>query len=115
MSSIRMINVGCGERFLAASEWINLDFSSRSPAVATYNLLKGIPLPSDFADLVYSSHVLEHFDKHQAAALLLEMKRVVKPGGYVRIVVPDLEEVCINYLDAVAKLRAGGRPEQHRW
>ena len=56
-----------------------------------YNLDRGLPLADGVADFVYSSHVLEHFYPDAAEHLIGEMFRVLKPGGVVRICVPDLE------------------------
>jgi predicted SAM-dependent methyltransferase len=44
-------------------------------------------------DTLYTSHTLEHLYPHQVLPSLIEFKRVIKPGGGVLIVVPDLEGV----------------------
>lgn len=44
-------------------------------------------------DVVFSSHSLEHLWPHDAQKSLNEAHRVLKPGGYVAIFVPDLEGV----------------------
>jgi hypothetical protein len=44
---------------------------------------------------------LEHFSKEHALFLLNEASRVLKPGGIARIVVPDLEQICAEYLRVV--------------
>jgi len=54
------INLGCGLVFVDSPEWINLDYSSSSPAVRKANLLGRLPLEDASASLVYSSHFLEH-------------------------------------------------------
>jgi SAM-dependent methyltransferase len=46
-----------------------------------------LPFPSDALDYVCSSHVLEHLPNPVAA--LMEWHRVIKPGGYLYLVVPD--------------------------
>ena len=51
---------------------------------------------SRFADdtfaALYASHVLEHFDyKDALQQVLLEWKRVLKPGGKIHISVPDMD------------------------
>jgi len=105
----RYLNFGCGKRF--SEQWINIDFDSDSPAVQRVNLLTGFPFPDDTFDAVYSSHVLEHFDRAAGSFLLRESKRVLKPGGLLRIVVPDLEASCAEYLRI---LRLPDGPEKRR-
>jgi len=62
-----------------------------------YNLEYGIPLPDKWADFVYSSHLLEHLNKKKGETLIKEIFRILKPGGLVRIIVPDLEFVVGLY------------------
>lgn len=56
---------------------------------------------SDFADhsvsLIYASHVLEHFGRHEVEAVLKEWHRVLAPGGVLRIAVPDFAAVVEMY------------------
>jgi SAM-dependent methyltransferase len=44
-------------------------------------------------DMVYSSHSLEHVYPHEVPVALAEMYRVLKPGGVVVAVVPNLDGV----------------------
>ena len=55
-----------------------------------HDLSYGIPFPEESADFVYTSHFLEHLHKVHAMKLLNESYRVLKPGGTIRICVPDL-------------------------
>jgi SAM-dependent methyltransferase len=56
-----------------------------------HDLAYGIPFADKTADFIYSSHFLEHLFRREAAALLEESFRVLKPGGTLRLCVPDLE------------------------
>jgi SAM-dependent methyltransferase len=94
------LNFGCGDRI--ADGWINVDFHASDPRVRRFNLLKGFPYPDNHFEVVYSSHVLEHFTREQAQFLLSEANRVLKPGGILRIVVPDLAGTCKEYLRILA-------------
>lgn len=93
---MKKLNFGCGTR--VADGWINIDFHSGDSKVNRVNLLKGFPYQDASFDVVYSSHVLEHFTPEQALFLLRESYRVLKPGGIIRIVVPDLAGSCKEYL-----------------
>jgi predicted SAM-dependent methyltransferase len=92
----KKLNFGCGERF--SPDWVNIDFYSKNKSVERVNLLDGFPFPDNYFDAVYSSHVLEHFDRDNGLFLVKEGHRVLKPGGIIRIVVPDLESSCREYL-----------------
>jgi SAM-dependent methyltransferase len=72
--------------------------SSNSPDIIAYNLLKGIPFKDNSFEVVYHSQVLEHFQKENAPFFIKECYRVLKPGGILRVVTPDLENLARNYL-----------------
>ncbi|HEX6044447.1 MAG TPA: methyltransferase domain-containing protein [Pyrinomonadaceae bacterium] len=93
------LNLGCGSRF--HPDWTNADFTSGDPSIISCNLRAGIPFPENSFDVVYHSHVLEHFARSEANAFLRECHRVLKKRGVIRIVVPDLESLARTYLHAL--------------
>ena len=113
--TVRRLNLGCGRRF--HPDWENVDFSSTGPGVRAYDLRKGIPYPDAAFDVVYHSHLLEHFPKESAPVFLRECYRVLKPGGVIRIAVPDLETIVRLYLEALEKAARGipGWRENYDW
>ena len=57
-------------------------------------LHNAVTMPDELAnryDHVLASHVLEHFPWFMTDKVLLEWKKVVKPGGYLHVIVPSLE------------------------
>jgi len=127
---MRILNLGCGTKASSDPAVVNIDwsiylrFKRRKLLAATapiffrgrrlekfkalpenilvHNLAKGIPFESNSVDAVYHSHVLEHLDRKTGKAFVMEVHRVLKPGGVHRIVVPDLEEACQRYLEHIA-------------
>lgn len=95
---MKYLNLGCGSNYSKEKEWTNLDFVSSDKNVISHNLLNGIPFPDEHFDLVYHSHVLEHFTKEDGEAFVAECFRVLKKGGVLRIAVPCLETIARNYL-----------------
>lgn len=93
---LKMLNIGCGSTF--HEDWVNVDIYSTSEHVLEMDIRKGIAFEDSSFDVVYSSHVLEHMTKYSAENLVAEMVRVLKPGGILRIVVPDLEAIINNYV-----------------
>jgi SAM-dependent methyltransferase len=59
-----------------------------------------LPLADQTADVLYSSHTLEHMDQREALAFLAEAKRVLVPGGVLRIAVPDLFQLTRRYVES---------------
>ena len=90
------VHVGCGGHELPG--WINVD---NHPAPLAINLDWGLPLPTGSARYVFVAHLLEHlFHPTQSSRLLSEIRRVLAPGGVVRIVVPDIERYLRAYANA---------------
>jgi len=58
-----------------------------------------LPFPDGTAALVYSSHMIEHLTRDEAAAFLREVLRVLQPGGWVRLAAPDLGRLARDYVD----------------
>lgn len=95
MGQFNYLNIGCGTKF--HKDWYNVDLISNSPYVMKWDLIKGIPFPDNKFDVVYHSQVLEHISKEKAPNLIKECFRVLKPGGIMRIVLPDLENIVEEY------------------
>ena len=105
----RMLNLGCGHRFHHA--WENVDIAPQDPAVRRADISQGIPYPDRHFDVVYHSHMIEHIRLHAVPRFLQDCRRVLKPGGIMRIATPDLERLCAAYLDT---LRASAAAD-HEW
>lgn len=110
---MRKLNIGCGSRF--SPQWENIDVYSCSPEVRRVNLLGRFPYPDNHFDAAYSSHVLEHFTPAQARHLISEAFRVLKPGGVLRTVVPDLEATCREYLRILDSPPSSDTEKHYGW
>ncbi len=92
---IKYLNLGCGQRFHL--DWVNLDLHPCSQAVQQGDLQKELLFPDGSFDVVYHSHVLEHFSRHNGLRFLERCEKVLRPGGVLRVVVPDLERIVELY------------------
>jgi len=110
---MEMLNLGCGEKF--HKKWVNIDFASHHENVIAHNLLKGIPFDENVFDVVYHSHVLEHFARGDGKAFITECYRVLKPGGILRVAVPDLEQIVKNYLQCLDGALVGDKESTYNY
>jgi predicted SAM-dependent methyltransferase len=107
----RMINLGCGSRF--HPDWVNADIVPRDPSVIQCDLSQRLPFPDGDFDVVYHSNVLEHIRRENALSFMRECFRVLKPGGILRVAVPDLERICKLYLEKLQQAAAGDAASAH--
>lgn len=112
---MKYVNCGCGNKYVRDAEWINIDFNSNNEGVQSYNILKGLPFESESVDCVFTSCMLEHFTKEQAQSFVKECGRVLKKGGILRIVIPDLEDVCREYLNILSLVQDNEKEYQKKY
>ncbi|MFA7301110.1 MAG: methyltransferase domain-containing protein [Candidatus Shapirobacteria bacterium] len=114
------INLGCGP--LARNNWTNIDYGLLPllgkcgltkvagwfglidknyvtvwPKFKYFDIRHRLPFENSCVNYIYCSHVLEHFEKNEVFKILSECRRVLKKGGVVRIVLPDLKKLIDSY------------------
>lgn len=89
------LHLGCGKRDFG-TEWISID-GGDFPHLHSHDITK-LDFKDNTVDLIYSSHVLEYFDRVEVIDVLNEWKRVLKSNGILRIAVPDFESMVKLYL-----------------
>jgi predicted SAM-dependent methyltransferase len=80
-------------RFSGSHNYYSLDEYCRileNHAFLYHDLSTSLPLHENSVDFIYSSHFFEHLFKDDAAMLLNLCARALKPGGTIRISIPDL-------------------------
>lgn len=80
-------NLEIGSGPIRKEGWITLDRCRLSDIY--WDLNKNLPFVDNQFNVVYSSHVLEHFSFKELQRLLGELYRVIKPGGIMSVCVPD--------------------------
>lgn len=96
-SNAKKLNIGCGDHF--HPDWSNVDVSAHHPSVLAWDVRQGLPFEDQSFDAVYHSHLLEHLSVADGERLMSECFRVLRSGGVLRVVVPDLETIATLYLE----------------
>ena len=63
------------------------------------NATKGLPLETGSVEVLYSSHMIEHLDQEEAVLFLKEARRILCPGGILRLAVPDIRTRAERYIE----------------
>ena len=90
------INLGCGP--MARAGWINCDITQLPGVDVRCDLSRGLPLASGRADYIAAIHFLQDLPYPAIVPALQELRRVLKPGGVLRLAVPDLDKAIAAYL-----------------
>lgn len=85
------LHLGCGTRL--HDGWLNTDWSPRTTESARIDLRRPLPFADETFSFVYGEHVIEHLDVAAARRLCAEIRRVLRPGGVVRLATPDLDRL----------------------
>lgn len=102
---VRRLNWGCGP--IQPAEWHNSDRENWGQVNGLGgghrgDLLAGLPWPDEHFDYIVTNHALQMVTYHELPNALHELRRVLKPRGWLRILVPDLETAIDEYHHGVA-------------
>ncbi len=115
-----MLHIGCGP--IDAPGFVNID-ARRLPhvhfRVTDLRDLRWVPEAS--VNLIYMCHVLEHVPKDEVATVLRGLVRCLKPGGVLRLAVPDFDlllaiyEACGRRIEAIQPALMGGQDHAYNF
>ena len=100
------LHLGCGRRYLPG--WLNVDTRADVGADMVSNILNLDAIGDEEATIIYACHVLEHIPRSRLMDALKEWRRVLKPGGILRIAVPDFGALARLYTEGVPLWRIIG-------
>jgi SAM-dependent methyltransferase len=118
--SFMKLNLGCGSQ--VPEGWLNVDYAlgarlagipffralnrkfrlfelNWDKRIYVHDLSRKFPWADAAVDVVYSSHTLEHFTRDDGRRFIAECHRVLRKGGILRIVIPDLRHIVAEYFD----------------
>ena len=120
------VNLGCGP--MAPEGWVNIDGSPNvlldrfrivkrglrmcgvlsdahmtawPEEIVYFDVRKPLPFDDRSVESIYSSHLLEHLYLFDAQAVLGESRRVLAPGGVLRLALPDAERLAADLVNGV--------------
>ena len=90
-----LIHLGCGD--VNSPEFINVDARPAPHVHYVRDVCDLSIFPNDSVDLVYACHILEHIRRDKLKKTLWEWRRILKPGGVLRLSVPDFDKIVHIY------------------
>lgn len=100
----KVLHVGCGaadprklpQEWFPAQSWrevrLDIDVSVAPDIIASITDMS--PVESGSMDAVWSSHNVEHLYPHEVPLAFAEFRRVLAPGGFLLLTLPDLQQVA---------------------
>ena len=86
---MKKLHLGCGKRHIPGFVHFDLD---DFPHIDYRHEITRLPEIKDGeAELIYCCHAFEYFDRQEAVGVLAEWRRALKPGGILRLAVPDFD------------------------
>ncbi|MDH7506888.1 MAG: hypothetical protein QHH15_03770 [Candidatus Thermoplasmatota archaeon] len=101
ISNVDKLNIGCGDNFV--ENWLNIGLfnipqgiylfskTKKQTLIINYDMTKEFPIEPDSINYIYASHFIEHLSFIQGINFLKNCYKVMKKGGLIRLVFPDLE------------------------
>lgn len=98
----RLLNLGCGD--VQPEGWLNADFATprwwlQRRRWPQWNLdaSRRWRCPDDWFEGIHCEHMLEHVPYDVAIHVVRECRRVLRPGGVLRVSVPDVRKFVDFY------------------
>jgi ubiquinone/menaquinone biosynthesis C-methylase UbiE len=95
MDRLLRLHWGCGD--IRPAGWINSDIEEGPGIDISADILKGLPLDDNSVDYISSQHALNDLRIYDQVQALGELYRVLKPGGVLRLALPDLDLAIAAY------------------
>jgi predicted SAM-dependent methyltransferase len=113
-----LLHLGCGP--IDVPGYTNIDAQPFPHVHYVHDVYPLEIFESNSVDLVYVSHVLEHFPFNELPKVLSEWRRVLRVGGILRVGVPNFEVLASIYSDTgdirnILGPLMGGQSDRHNF
>jgi SAM-dependent methyltransferase len=92
---MRRLHWGCGP--ITPYGWVNSDIEAIPGVDVVADIRNGLPLADDSFDYIVSIHTLPEIPYRDLDRSLQELRRVLAPGGVLRLSLPDLDKAIKAY------------------
>lgn len=90
------LHLGCYDRKIYG--YTNVDIRSEVNPDVVDDVLELKKFKNNTVDVIYTCHVLEHLSRENSKKALTRWFDLLKPGGILRVSVPDIQAVCEHYI-----------------
>lgn len=95
-TDVPKLHIGCGPFVMEG--WLNVDINCYRPDIRYLDAGKPYPFPDHSFDYIYTEHLFEHLSIEEQTIMLQECYRILKPGGRMRLAMPNLHFLMELYL-----------------
>lgn len=93
----KRLYLGCGNKYIET--FVNIDIMKESKADIISDVRTLKEFDNNSIDLIYSCHMIEHVSRHEYKSVLKRWYDVIKPGGKIRLALPDLFALSKYYVE----------------
>jgi predicted SAM-dependent methyltransferase len=109
------LNFGCGS--IQPKGWWHVDkdyktFQTLAPEAPIIHDSTSL-MADNFFDIIVAHAVVQQFEWHETVKELKELYRILKPGGVIRISLPDIEAGFINFRESNIDWFPNGEEDLH--
>lgn len=89
------LHIGCGTKRIQGFVNIDCRYLPTVDDIQNAELLRSYK--PNTVDMIYASHILEHFGRWRYKQVLQRWYEIIKPDGVLRLAVPNFESICNHY------------------
>ena len=102
-NSSKKLQIGC--QIHNMKQWLNVDILPKNDDIVYMDATKKFPLPDNTFSHVFSEHMIEHIGFEDGIFMVKECYRVMKKGGRIRLVTPNLKFLINLYTEPKSDLQ----------